>query len=51
MGVSNAYVFDRSDNSFKADARLYIRKRLSLGLGYITGGSVDAFSLNLRMDV
>ena len=51
MGVSNAYIFDRSGNSFKADARLYIRKRLSLGLGYITGGSVDAFSLNLRMDV
>ena len=51
FGISNVYVFDRADNSFKADARLYLRKRLTLGIGYITGGSVDSFSLNLRLDV
>lgn len=51
LGISNVYVFDRADNSFKADARLYIRKRLSLGIGYITGDSVNSFSLNLRLDV
>ena len=51
LGISHAYVFDRADNSFKADARLYIRNRLSLGIGYITGDSVDSFSLNLRFDV
>ena len=51
LGISHAYVFDRADNSFKADARLYLRKRLSLGIGYITGDSVDSFSLNLRLDV
>jgi len=51
LGISHAYVFDRTDNSFKIDARLYTRKRLSLGIGYITGDSVDSFSLNLRLDV
>ncbi|NOQ89903.1 MAG: outer membrane beta-barrel protein [Gammaproteobacteria bacterium] len=51
FGVSHAYVFDHADNSFKADARLYIRKRLSLGIGYIAGDNVDSFSLNLRLDV
>ena len=51
LGFSNVYVFDRGDNSFNADARLYIRKRLTLGIGYITGDSVDSFSLNLRLDV
>ena len=51
LGISNVYVFDRADNSFKADGRLYIRKRLTLGIGYITGGSMDSFSLNLRLDV
>ena len=51
LGFSNVYVFDRGDNSFNADARLYIRKRLTLGIGYITGDSVDSLSLNLRLDV
>ncbi len=51
IGVSHAYVFDHADNSFKADGRLYIRKRLSLGIGYIAGDNVDSFSLNLRLDV
>jgi len=51
LGFSNVYVFDRADNSFKADARLYIHKRLTLGIGYITGDNVDSFSLNLRLDV
>ena len=51
MGISNVYVFDNADTSFKADARLYLRKKLSLGIGYITGDSVDSFSLNLRLDV
>ena len=51
LGISHAYVFDRADNSLKADARLHIRKKLSLGIGYITGDSVDSFSLNLRVDV
>ncbi len=51
MGISNVYVFDNADTSFKADARYYIRKKVSLGMGYITGDSVDSFSLNLRLDV
>ena len=51
LGISNAYVFDHADNSFKVDGRLYIRKRLTLGIGYITGDSMDSFSLNLRLDV
>ena len=51
LGVSHAYIFDHAGNSFKADARLYLRKRLTLGVGYITGDSVDSFSLNLRLDV
>jgi hypothetical protein len=51
IGVSHTYVFDHADNSLKADARLYIRKRVSLGIGYITGDNVDSFSLNLRLDV
>jgi hypothetical protein len=51
LALSHTYVFDRADNSLKADARLYLRKRLSLGIGYITGDSVDSFSLNLRFDV
>lgn len=51
IGVSHAYIFDHADNSFKADGRLYIRKRISLGIGYIAGDNVDSFSLNLRLDV
>ena len=51
MGISNVYAFDNADTSFKADARYYIRKKVSLGIGYITGDSVDSFSLNLRLDV
>ena len=51
MGISNVYVFDNADTSFKVDARYYIRNKLSLGIGYITGDSVDSFSLNLRLDV
>lgn len=51
LGLSHVYVFDKVDNSFKADARLYIRKRITLGIGYIAGDNVDSISLNLRLDV
>ncbi len=51
LGISHTYVFDRTDNSFKADARLYTRKRISFGIGYITGDSVNSFSLNFRFNV
>jgi len=51
MGISNVYVFDNADTSFKVDARYYLRNKVSLGIGYITGDSVDSFSLNLRLEV
>ena len=50
LGVSQVKVFGYTFNSYKADARFFLRKKFSVGLGYSSGDEVDALFLNARVN-
>ena len=47
----HVYVFDDAISTYTVDARLYVRKRVSLGAGYATSNDVDSLLLRIRMDI
>jgi len=51
VAATHAFVFSDFDHYAKVDLRVYLRDRISLGMGYVTGDVVDAFLFNLRLDV
>jgi len=51
LGASHMNVFDYGVNLYAIDARFYIRKRLSVGMGYATSDDLDSLLLNVRMDI
>lgn len=49
--ATHVNVLDDTVNSYEVDARYFIRRRVSLGIGYATSDDVDSFILNIRLDV
>ncbi len=51
LNTSYMNVFSATVNSYAVDARFYVRKRLSLGFGYLANDDQESISLNLRGDL
>lgn len=51
LSASHVNAFSVTVNSFALDGRFYIRKNLSIGLGFKSSGDVDSLLLNARMDI
>jgi len=51
LGASHLNVFGYGVNSYTVDARYYIRKKVSVGVGYAASDDVDSLLINARMDI
>lgn len=49
--ASHVKVFGNAVNTFAIDSRFYLRKRVSLGLGYVASDDVYSLLLSVRVDV
>ena len=51
MAASHINVFDHTVNSYMVGARLFIRKKASVGFGYSASDDVDSLLLDFRMNI